>query len=43
MSTLAWAVGCPMMKNDQLGTTTILLTGLVIDLWSFVAGQSGVA
>jgi hypothetical protein len=30
-----------MMKNDHLGTTTILLTGLVIKLWNFVAGPVG--
>jgi hypothetical protein len=42
MNGLAWAAGYPMMKNDHPGTTTILLTGLVIKLWRFLAGQSDV-
>jgi hypothetical protein len=42
MNGLAWAAGYPMMKNDHPGTTTILLTGLVIKLWGVLAGQSDV-
>jgi hypothetical protein len=42
MNGLAWAAGYPMMKNDHPGTTTILLTGLVIKLWRFLAGQPDV-
>jgi hypothetical protein len=42
MNGLAWAAGYPMLKNDHPGTTTILLIGLVIKLWTFVAGRSDV-
>src|SRR3979411_1801987 len=42
MNGLAWAAGYPMMKNDHPGTTTILLIGLVIKLWTFLAGRSDV-
>jgi len=42
MNGLAWAAGYPMMKNDHPGTTTILLTGLVIKLWRFLAGEPDV-
>ena len=42
MNGLVWAVGYPMMKNDHPGTTTILLAGIVIKLWSFLAGRSDV-
>ena len=42
MNGLAWAAGYPMMKSDHPGTTTILLTGLVIKLWTFIAGRSDV-
>ena len=42
MNGLAWAAGYPMMKSDHPGTTTILLTGLVIKLWTFLAGRSDV-
>jgi hypothetical protein len=42
MNGLAWAAGYPMLKSDHPGTTTILLTGLVIKLWTFVAGRSDV-
>jgi hypothetical protein len=31
-----------MMKNDHPGTTTILLIGIVIKLWTFLAGRSDV-
>jgi hypothetical protein len=42
MNGLAWAVGHPMMKNDHPGTTTILLVGIIIKLWAFLAGRSDV-
>ena len=42
MNGLAWAAGYPMMKNDHPGTTTILLIGIVIKLWTFLAGRSDV-
>ncbi len=43
MNGLAWAAGYPMMKSDHPGTTTILLTGLLVKLWTFLAGRSDVA
>jgi hypothetical protein len=42
MNGLAWAAGYPMMKNDHPGTTTILLVGIVIKLWTFFTGRSDV-
>src|SRR5712691_1610364 len=42
MNGLAWAAGHPMMKNDHPGTTTILLVGIIIRLWTFLAGRSDV-
>src|ERR1035437_5257743 len=42
MSGLAWAAGYPMMMSYQPGTTTILLVGIVIKLWAFLAGPSDV-
>ena len=42
MNGLAWAAGYPMMKNDHPGTTTILLVGIVIKVWAFLAGRSDV-
>jgi hypothetical protein len=42
MNGLAWAAGYPMMKNDHPGTTTILLIGILIKLWTFLAGRSDV-
>jgi hypothetical protein len=39
MNGLAWAAGYPMMKNDHPGTTTILLVGLIIKAWTFVADR----
>jgi len=42
MNGLAWAAGYPMMKNDHPGTTTILLVGIIIKSWTFVAGRSDV-
>ncbi len=42
MNGLAWAAGYPMMKNDHPGTTTILLVGLLIKSWTFLAGRSDV-
>ena len=42
MNGLAWAAGYPMMKNDHPGTTTILLVGIIIKLWTFLAGRSDV-
>lgn len=42
MTGLAWGVGHPMLKNDHPGTTTILLVGLVIRVWAFLAGRSDV-
>jgi hypothetical protein len=42
MNGLAWAAGYPMMKNDHPGTTTILLVGMIIKLWTFLAGRSDV-
>jgi hypothetical protein len=42
MNGLGWAVGYPMMKSDHPGTTTILLIGLVIRLWTFLAGRPDV-
>jgi hypothetical protein len=40
MNGIAWAAGYPMMKNDHPGTTTILLVGLVVKAWAFLAGRS---
>lgn len=42
MNGLAWAAGFPMIKNDHPGTTTILLVGIVIKLWTFLAGRSDI-
>ena len=42
MNGLAWAAGYPMMKNDHPGTTTILVVGTVIKLWTFFTGRSDV-
>ena len=42
MSGLAWAAGYPMMMSYHPGTTTILLVGIVIKLWAFLAGPSDV-
>lgn len=42
MNGLAWAAGYPMMKSDHPGTTTILLVGLAIKVWTFLAGRSDV-
>ena len=42
MNGLAWAAGYPMMKDDHPGTTPILLIGIVIKLWTFLAGRSDV-
>src|ERR1700731_4147172 len=42
MNGLAWAAGYPMMMSDHPGTTTILLVGVFIKLWTFVAGRSDV-
>lgn len=42
MNGLAWAAGYPMMKNDHPGTTTILLVGMIIKLWTFFTGRSDV-
>ncbi len=42
MNGLAWAAGYPMMKNDHPGTTTILLIGIIIKSWTFLAGRSDV-
>jgi hypothetical protein len=42
MNSLAWAAGYPMIKNDHPGTTTILLVGIIIKLWTFLAGRSDV-
>jgi hypothetical protein len=42
MNGLAWAAGYPMMKNDHPGTTTILLVGMIIKLWTLLAGRSDV-
>jgi hypothetical protein len=42
MNGLAWAAGYPMIKNDHPGTTTILLVGIIVKLWTFVAGRSDV-
>lgn len=42
MNGLAWAAGYPMIKNDHPGTTTILLIGLIVKLWTFLAGRSDV-
>src|ERR1700689_1499637 len=42
MNGLAWAAGYPMMKNDHPGTTTILLVGILIKVWTFLAGRSDV-
>ncbi|HEY3030196.1 MAG TPA: hypothetical protein VGJ68_08440 [Bradyrhizobium sp.] len=42
MNGLAWAAGYPMMKNDHPGTTTVLLIGIIIKLWTFLAGRSDV-
>lgn len=43
MNGLAWAAGDHMMKDDHPGTTTILLIGIVIKVWTFLAGRSDVA
>jgi hypothetical protein len=42
MNGLAWAAGYPMMKDDHPGTTTILMVGLLIKAWAFVAGRSDI-
>jgi hypothetical protein len=42
MTGLAFGVGHPMLKSDHPGTTTILLVGLVIRLWAFLAGRTDV-
>jgi hypothetical protein len=42
MNGLAWAAGYPMMLSYHPGTTTILLVGIVIKLWAFLAGRSDV-
>jgi len=42
MNGLAWAVGYPMLKSDHPGTTTILLVGLIIRAWSFLANPPDV-
>jgi hypothetical protein len=42
MNGLAWAAGYPMLKSDHPGTTTILLIGIVIKLWTFLTGRSDV-
>jgi hypothetical protein len=42
MNGLAWAAGYPMIKSDHPGTTTILLIGIVIKVWTFLAGRSDV-
>jgi hypothetical protein len=42
MNGLAWAAGYPMMKADHPGTTTILLIGIVIRVWTFLAGRADV-
>jgi hypothetical protein len=42
MAGLAFGVGHPMLKSDHPGTTTILLVGLVIRLWAFLAGRTDV-
>ncbi len=42
MNGLAWAAGYPVMKNDHPGTTTILLVGIMIKLWTFLASRSDV-
>src|SRR5258706_15065420 len=42
MNGLAWAAGYPVMKNDHPGTTTILLVGIIIKLWTLLAGRSDV-
>lgn len=42
MNGLAWVAGYPMMKNDHPGTTTILLIGIVIKVWTFLAGRTDV-
>src|SRR5260370_19078718 len=42
MNGLAWAAGYPMMKNDHPGTTTILLVGIIVKSWTFLAGRSDV-
>jgi hypothetical protein len=43
MNGIVWAAGWPMMKDDHPGTTTILLIGIVIKVWTFLAGRSDVA
>jgi hypothetical protein len=42
MNGLAWAAGHPMMKNDHPGTSTILLVGIVIKVWTFLTGRPDV-
>lgn len=42
MNGLAWAAGFPMIKNDHPGTTTILLIGIIIKVWAYLAGRSDV-
>lgn len=42
MNGLAWAAGYPMIKSDHPGTTTILLSGLVVRLYAFVSGRSDI-
>jgi hypothetical protein len=40
MNGIAWASDGLMRKNDHPGTTTILLVGLVVKLWTFLVGSS---
>jgi len=42
MNGLAWATGYPMIKNDHPGTTTILLSGLVVRLCAYLSGRSDI-
>jgi hypothetical protein len=42
MNGIAWAADGLMRKNDHPGTTTILLIGLVLKLWAWLAGRSDV-
>jgi uncharacterized membrane protein len=42
MNGIAWAADGLMRKNDHPGTMTILLVGLVVKLWAFLAGSSDI-
>lgn len=42
MNGIAWAVDGLMRKTDHPGTTTILLVGFVVKLWTFLAGSSDI-